>query len=381
MKVVVPKEIHTDENRVALVPDVAGKLDKAGLKVYVESGAGDKSYYTDQAFRDAGATVVGSLKQLYDGADVVLKVHAPGRLPGGKNEINLIPSGAVLICFLEALRNPELAEKLAKRKITSFSMDTIPRISRAQSMDALSSQASTAGYKAVLLAASALQKFFPMLITAAGTIAPAKVFVIGAGVAGLQAVATARRLGADVEAFDIRPVAKGEVESLGARFVEARLEEETETTGGYAKEVSEEGQKLINRTVHEHVKAADVVITTAQVPGKKAPLIVTTAMVEEMRTGSVVVDLAAEQGGNCQLTKTRETYVHKGVTIMGPANLPGELATHASQMYARNISTLLLHFIKEGRLDLDFNDKITAGCCITHNGQIVNEDVLKMKGN
>ncbi len=374
MKIAVPKEIQPGERRVAIVPNVIGKLTKAGFEVFIEKGAGEGSYYSDKEYEEAGAKVVSSLQELYKDADVVLKVRPPMvNKATKKHELDLMPEGTVLICFLETLRNPEIARELAKRKITSFSMDTVPRISRAQSMDALSSQASAAGYKAVLLAARQSHKFFPMLTTAAGTIPPAKVFVIGAGVAGLQAIATARRLGAIVEGFDIRPAAKGEVESLGAKFVDAGLEEDTEAEGGYAKEVSEEAKKREQQILHDHVAASDVVITTAQVPGKKAPLLVTKEAIEAMKPGSVIVDLAVEQGGNVALSKPGEVYEHNGVSIIGPTNLPSELSIHTSQMYARNIIALLLNLVKDGQLNLDFEDEITKGCCITHQGEIIHE--------
>jgi len=373
MKIAVPKEVVPGEKRVALVPGVIGKLTKAGFEIFVEKGAGEGSYYSDKEYEDAGAQIAASAKDLYKNADVVLKVRPPMAGKGkGKHELDLMPEGSVLICFLETLRNPQVAEELAKRKITSFSMDTIPRISRAQSMDALSSQASAAGYKAVLIAARTIRKFLPMLTTAAGTIPPAKIFIIGAGVAGLQAIATARRLGANVEGFDIRPAAKGEVESLGARFVDAHLED-TEAEGGYAKEVSEEAKKREHQVLHDHVATADIVVTTAQVPGKKAPLLVTKDMIKAMKPGSVLVDLAVEQGGNIELSKPGESIDYNGVTILGPKNLTSEMSAHTSQMYARNIITLLLHLTKEGQLNLDFNDEITSGSCITHNGEIVHE--------
>ncbi|NOY57612.1 MAG: Re/Si-specific NAD(P)(+) transhydrogenase subunit alpha [Calditrichaeota bacterium] len=374
MKIAVPKEIVPGERRVALVPNALGKLTKAGFEIFVEKGAGEGSCYSDKEYEEAGARIAKSPEELYKDAKVILKVRPPvvsGKK--GNNELDLMPEGSVLICFLETLRNPQVAGELAKRKITSFSMDTIPRISRAQSMDALSSQASAAGYKAVLIAARTIRKFLPMLTTAAGTIPPAKVFIIGAGVAGLQAIATARRLGANVEGFDIRPAAKGEVESLGARFVDAQLEEDTEAEGGYAKEVSEEAKKREHQVLHDHVAAADIVITTAQVPGKKAPVLVTRDMIEAMKPGSVLVDLAVEQGGNIELSKPGESVDVNGVTIIGPDNLTSEMSVHTSQMYARNIITLLLHLTKEGQLQFDFDDEITAESCITHNGEIVHE--------
>ncbi|HEY9730216.1 MAG TPA: NAD(P) transhydrogenase subunit alpha, partial [Chroococcales cyanobacterium] len=269
----------------------------------------------------------------------------------------------------------EVVQHLANRKVTAFSMELIPRTSRAQSMDALSSQAGVAGYKAVLIAAAASPKFFPMLTTAAGTIKPAKVFVMGAGVAGLQAIATARRLGAVVEAFDIRPAVKEEVQSLGAKFVEVKLDEETVAQGGYAKEISEASKQRTQEMIAEHVKNADIVITTAQVPGKKAPLLVTEEMVAQMNPGSVIVDLAAEQGGNCACTEPGKDVVRNGVTIIGPINLPSSMPVHASQMYAKNITTLLQHMLKEGELQLNLEDDIIGETCVTHAGEIRNQRV------
>ena len=378
MKITVPKEIIPGERRVALVPSVVGKLIQSGFEVFVEKGAGEGSYFSDKEYEEAGAKIVSTPAELYKNADVILKVRPPVADKKGKSEVDLMPEGAVLICFLETLRNPEIAKKLAQRKITSFSMDTIPRISRAQSMDALSSQASAAGYKATIIAAEKLRRFFPMLTTAAGTIPPAKVFVIGAGVAGLQAIATAKRLGANVEGFDIRPAAKGEVESLGAKFVEAPIEEETEAEGGYAKEVSEEAQKREQEVIKQHVAMSDVVITTAQVPGKKAPLLVTRDMIEGMKPGSVIVDLAVEQGGNVELSKPGETVEHNGVYIVGPQNLTSDMAADASQMYSKNIVTLFLHLTRDGQLNLDFEDEIIAGCCITHNGEIIHQKTKEL---
>ena len=376
MKIAVPKEVIPGERRVALIPNTIDKLVKGGFEVLIEKGAGEGSHYSDKAYEEAGAKIVDSPKELYANAEIILKVRPPKT--DGPNEIDMMPEGCVIISFLETLRNPEIAQKLAAKKITSFSMDTVPRISRAQAMDALSSQASAAGYKAVLIAATQIRKFFPMLTTAAGTIPPAKVFVLGAGVAGLQAIATAKRLGATVEAFDIRAAAKGEVESLGAKFVDAHLDEDTEAEGGYAKEVSEEAQKREQEILAKHIAASDVVITTAQVPGKVAPVLVSKDVVEMMKPGSIIVDLAVEQGGNVEMSKSGETVEHNGVYIIGPANLTSDMAVHTSQMYARNIITLLLHLTNEGQLALDFEDEITSGCCITHNGEIVHEKTKEL---
>ena len=298
MRIAVAKEIEASERRVALIPDVVSKLVKQGFEVSIESGAGEKALHSDSDYEAAGATILTDTAKLWGEADILLKVSPPQQREDGSAEIDSLKQGSVFIGFLNPLANPSLAEQLAQRKVTAFSMEMIPRTTRAQSMDALSSQASIAGYKSVLIAAEALPKYFPMLTTAAGTIAPAKVFVMGAGVAGLQAIATARRLGAMVEAFDIRAAVKEEVQSLGAKFVEVKLDEETATAGGYAKEISEESKKKTQEAVNDRVKNADVVITTAQVPGRKAPRLVTEEMIAQMKPGAVIVDLAADQGGN-----------------------------------------------------------------------------------
>jgi NAD(P) transhydrogenase subunit alpha len=378
MKIAIAKEVEVGEHRVALNPDVVARLVKQGLEVWVEIGAGEASFFTNEAYESAGAKLISDVGALWGEADIVLKVGVPK-----EHEVNQMPEGGVLISLLTPLAQPERIQQLANRNITAFSMELIPRTSRAQSMDALSSQAGVAGYKAVLIAASALPKFFPMLTTAAGTIKPAKVFVIGAGVAGLQAIATARRLGAVVEAFDIRPAVKEEVQSLGAKFVEVTLEEETVAAGGYAKEISEASKQRTQQLIAEHVKTADVVITTAQVPGKKAPLLVTEQMVQAMTPGSVIVDLAAEQGGNCEVTEPGKDVKRHGVTVIGPINLPSSMPIHASQMYAKNISTLLQYLVKDGELKLNFDDDIISDTCVTHAGEIRNQrvkDALAMEG-
>lgn len=372
MNIAVAKEVRTGERRVALVPEVIAKLVKKGLKVRVEAGAGEGAYISDTSYEEAGAEVVSDAAFLFGEADVLIKI-APPQERDGRHEADMLREGAALIGLLNPFGDPALMKRLAARKTTSFSMELIPRISRAQSMDALTSQANIAGYKAALIAANTLGKFFPMLTTAAGTVAPARVLVLGAGVAGLQAIATARRLGAIVEAFDIRPAVKEEVQSLGAKFLEVELEEATVGAGGYAKEVSEEAKRREQEMLAEHVKMADAVITTAAVPGKKAPILLTKEMVEGMKQGSVIVDLAAEQGGNCALTKAGIEVKHNGVRILGPLNLPATMPVHASQMYARNVSALLFHLIKDSALNLDFNDEIINSTCVTHNGVIRNE--------
>lgn len=375
MKIAVAKEIEVGERRVALVPDTVARLVKKGLEVLVETGAGDRSFFFDDAYEAAGAKIVSDTAALWGEADILLKVGLPQEREDGRSEVDMLKPGAVLIGFLNPLGEPAIAKKLAERGVTAFSIELIPRSSRAQSMDALSSQASVAGYKAVLIAAAALPKYFPMLTTAAGTIAPAKVFVMGAGVAGLQAIATARRLGAVVEAFDIRPAVKEEVQSLGAKFVEVQLNEETVAAGGYAKEISEASKQRTQEVVSEHIKQSDVVITTAQVPGRKAPLLVSEEMVAQMKPGSVIVDLAAEQGGNCACTEPGKDVQSHGVTIIGPINLPSSMPVHASQMYAKNLATLVQHLVKDSAINLNFADDIIDAACITHGGEIRNQRV------
>jgi NAD(P) transhydrogenase subunit alpha len=367
VKVATPKETAADEHRVALVPDTATRLKAAGLDVGVEEAAGAAAYIPDEAYQQAGVEVVKGARQLLQDADAVLKVQAPSL-----TEVELLRAGAVLISFLQPATQGEIVRALATRGVTAFSLELVPRISRAQSMDALSSQASAAGYKAVLMAAGRLGKFFPMMMTAAGTVAPARVLVMGAGVAGLQAIATARRLGAVVSAYDVRPAVKEEVQSLGATFIELPLETQ-EGEGGYAREQSEEFLHKQRELIGEHVARSDVVITTAAVPGRHAPLLVTADMVKGMRPGSVIVDLAAETGGNVELTKPGTDVDVGGVTIIGTRNVPSTMPLHASQLFARNVANLLLHLVKDKAITLDFADEITKGCCVTHDGEIVNE--------
>jgi NAD(P) transhydrogenase subunit alpha len=367
VKVAIPKETAQDERRVALVPDTATKLAAAGLEISVEEGAGSSAFVPDSAYEAAGVKVVKGAAALLKDADVVLKVQAPST-----DEVELLQKGAVLISFLQPATQGDIVTALAKRGVTAFSLELVPRISRAQSMDALSSQASAAGYKAVLIAAGRLGKFFPMMMTAAGTVAPARVLVMGAGVAGLQAIATARRLGAVVSAYDVRPAVKDEVKSLGATFIELPLEAQ-EGQGGYAKEQSEEFLRKQRELIGEHIAKSDVVITTAAIPGRRAPLLVTADMVKGMRPGSIIVDLAAETGGNVELTTAGEDVEVGGVTIIGTRNVPSTMPLHASQLYARNVANLLLHLVKDGAIKLDFADEITKGACVTHGGEIVNE--------
>ena len=371
MRVVAPKEIVPGERRVAVVPETAARLAAAGFQVAVEAGAGEAAGFSDDAYRAAGAAVEADAAALLGSGDVVLKVQRPVRDPAsGRHEADLLRPGALLVSFFQPAFDPELVRRLAERRVTALSMDLIPRITRAQHMDALSSQATAAGYRAALVAAHALGKFFPMLMTAAGTIAPARVLVLGAGVAGLQAIATARRLGAVVQGFDIRPAAKEQVESLGASFVGLTLEE-AEGAGGYAREVSEEVRHREHELLARLVAEADVVIGTAQVPGRRAPVLVTEEMVRRMRPGSVIVDLAAEAGGNCALTEPGREVVRHGVRVIGLVHAASQVAHHASQMYARNVAALLLHVARDGALRLDLEDEIVRACCVTHAGEPV----------
>jgi len=365
MKVGVVRETLPGERRVALVPDAVSKLIAAKLEVAVQAGAGSEAFYTDDAYQKAGATLVPDARTVLGQADALLKVQPPSL-----DEVAALKSGAILIGFLQPSAHAEVVKALATQKVTAFSLEFVPRISRAQSMDALSSQAGVAGYKAVLIAANRLGKFFPLLITAAGTVTPSRVLVLGAGVAGLQAIATARRLGAVVEAYDVRPAVKDEVKSLGATFVELPLEAQ-QGQGGYAAQQSEEFLRRQGELMGEHVAASDVVITTAAVPGRKAPILVTKDMVARMRPGSVIVDLAADTGGNVELTKLGEAVVTGGVTIDGPRNLASTMPVHASQLYSRNVSTLLLSLVKDGQPNIDFNDEIVKGSCLTNAGELV----------
>jgi NAD(P) transhydrogenase subunit alpha len=357
MKVGVPKETAADERRVALVPELAAKLD--GIEVVVEQGAGGAASFMDDAYTEAGAAIGDPWA-----ADLVAKVRKPSA-----DEVGKLRDGQVLIGFLQPLTDQEGLERLASRGVTAFAMESIPRITRAQSMDALSSQATVSGYKAVILAADRLPRFLPMLVTAAGTVVPAKVLVIGAGVAGLQAIATARRLGAVVSGFDVRPVVKEQVESLGATFLELGVVGE-ETVGGYARELSEEEQRRQQEELEARIGDFDVVVTTALIPGRPAPKLIPQSAIESMRPGSVIVDLAAEAGGNADLTKADEEVTHNGVTILGPTNLPSSMPYHASQLYARNVTALVNHLAPDGELQLDFEDEITAGACVTRKQEV-----------
>jgi NAD(P) transhydrogenase subunit alpha len=371
MIVGVPRETAPGERRVALIPETAEKLAKSGVGVMVERGAGDRAFHADDAYTKAGATIAPDARELYAKSDLVLHVRRPAA-----DVLEMLRDGVVIVAPLQPLSNPDVVRRLAERRVTAFSTDAIPRIARAQALDVLSSMASIAGYAAALTAARSLPKFFPLLMTAAGTLTPARVFVIGAGVAGLQAIATARRLGAVVEAFDTRPVVKEQVQSLGATFVEAALgAAETEDKGGYAKELSEDAHRRELELVAGRAREADVVITTALIPGKRAPVLITADTVRAMRPGSVIVDLAGEQGGNCELSRPGETVVEHGVTIHAPLDLVSSMPVHASQMLSRNHAALLQLLIKDGKLTLNFEDEIVREACITHEGKVVSERV------
>lgn len=368
MKIAILKETKPYERRVAATPDVVKSYVKLGFEICIESQCGVGSYYSDDDYKAAGALISDNPSELFATADVVLKVNPP--LP---SEIAQMKQGAVLISFMYAYTQPELVQACMDRSITTFAMDAIPRISRAQNMDALSSQANLAGYKSVLLGANALGKIFPLMMTAAGTITPAKVLIFGAGVAGLQAVATAKRLGAIVEVTDVRPETKEQVESLGGRFLQVEGAEAVKTEGGYAKEVSQEFLQKQKDLVSKHVKDADLIITTALVMGKKAPTLVTEEMIKSMKMGSVVVDMAVEAGGNCELSELNKTVVKHGVTIVGESNLPSLLPMNASDLYSKNIFNLIKHLTdKENKFNFQMDEDITKGCIITHQGLLIN---------
>ena len=367
MIVAVPSERGPGERRVALTPDAVPRLGGRGLTVLLEPGAGDAAALPDDAYREAGAEIAGGADDLYGRADIVVRI--------GKVELEDIAplrSGTALVGYLQPLTRPDIVAALTDAGVTAFAMEAIPRVTRAQRMDSLSSQATVAGYRSVILAADALPKFFPMLMTAAGTVAPAKVLVLGAGVAGLQAIATARRLGAVVSAFDTRAVVREQVQSLGASFVELEMEvgETAQDARGYATVLSESQQEEQQRLLERHIADSDVVITTALVPGRPAPRLIPADAVEAMRTGSVIVDLAAETGGNCELTVPGEVVERHGVTLIGTLNLPSGMPLHASQMYARNIQAVLEHLVVDGSVTLDFDDEITADAVITHEGRV-----------
>ena len=360
-------ETAAKETRVALVPEIAAKLKAAGARVLMERGAGDSAHFPDSLYKDVE---FGDAATILSTADVLLKVQPPSL-----EEVAALKKGAVVIGFMQAYARPDLVKALKERGITSFAMELVPRISRAQSMDALSSQAAVAGYKAVLMAANTLERFLPMLTTAAGTIRPALVLVIGAGVAGLQAIATAKRLGAVVEAYDVRSATKDQIKSLGAKFVETGVS--AEGAGGYARELTADEKLKQQEVLDARIAASHAVISTASVPGRAAPRIISNAAVERMAAGSVIIDIAAEQGGNCELTQAGQTVVHGGVKIVGPVNLPASLPYHASEMYSRNLFNLLKPALPKGELSIDWNDEVFAGAVLTHDGQIKHEATRK----
>lgn len=370
----VPKETYPNEQRVALIPALIPSLHKAGFEVLIEAGAGEAAGFPDTEYQEAGAHLVNSRADLFAKADILLQVRTAGANPHFDEDLPLLREGQILIGLMEPLWKAEVMPRLAERGVIAFAMELMPRISRAQSMDVLSSMAMVAGYKAVLLASSHLPKMFPLMMTAAGTVQPARVFVIGAGVAGLQAIATARRLGAVVEAYDIRPAAKGEAESLGAKFVSLGLEsEEAQEATGYAKAFDEAFYRRQQQLLASVIARNDVVITTAAVPGKRAPLLINAQMVRAMRPGAVIVDLAAEWGGNCELTRAGETVVEHGITIIGAVNLASTVPFHASQLYSRNLANFLTLLFKEGQLNLE--DEITCSTLVTYQGAVVHPRV------
>lgn len=375
MIIAIPKELLPGENRVACVPDVASKLIKSGFEIIVEKNAGLNAGFRDDQYIKAGAKIADTVEELYSNADIIFKVQRPIEHPSGKHEVDLYKKGSLLVSLAYVLHYYETAKKCAEKEIDFISMDMIPRTTLAQKMDALSSQANIAGYKSVILAANHLGKIFPLMMTAAGTISPAKVVIMGAGVAGLQALGTAKRLGAVVEVSDIRPAVKEEVQSLGGKFIEVETSADMQDAGGYAKEASPEFLKKQQELIFKHVTEADIVITTALVPGKKAPILVTEEMVKHMRAGSVVLDMATEFGGNCEISEKGKTVKKYDVTIIGEPNLPSLVPTHASEMYSKNILSLIQHISKDGKINLNLDDEIIKGCLITRNGEVVNQRV------
>lgn len=375
----IPKEILQGENRVAATPEVVSKYIKAGFTVHIERDAGINAGFTNEKFAEAGGKIFDNASELFQSADVILKVQRPIENESlKKHELDLMKQGTLLITFLYPLHYYELAKKCAEKKVNIISMDMIPRTTLAQKMDALSSQANIAGYKSVIMCANALGKIFPLMMTAAGTISPARVVIMGAGVAGLQALGTAKRLGAVVEVSDIRPQVKEEVQSLGGRFIEVPTDASMQDAGGYAKEASTDFLEKQKALIFKHITEADIVITTALVPGKKAPVLVTEEMVKKMRPGSVVLDMAVEFGGNCEVSELGKTVKKYGVTIIGEPNLPSLVPQHASEMYSKNILSLIQHISKEGKVELKLEDEIVKGSLITHNGEIVNQRIKEI---
>ena len=378
----VPRELYPEERRVAVIPETVPLFAKEGLSVSIEAGAGMPCGFPDQTYADKGAHIVPNRKQLFQSCDIILQVRAIGaNAEAGKPDLQLFRSGQIIVGHFDPLSVPELIQEMAPLGATTFAVELMPRITRAQGMDTLSSMATVAGYKAVLLAAEASRKMFPLLMTAAGTVSPAHVFVIGAGVAGLQAIATARRLGAVVQAYDIRPAVREQVESLGAKFVELELKTgDAEEKGGYAKAMGEEFYQRQRELMARVISQSDVVITTAAVPGKKAPVLITGDMVRGMSRGSVIVDLAAEAGGNCELTKPGHTVEVNGVKILGPLNLPSTTSYHASQMYSRNLLSFVRHLVQNGGAQPNLEDEIIRETMLTHKGEVVNQQVRKLLG-
>ena len=376
MKISVPKETIHGETRVAATPQSVKELIKAGYKVNIETGAGTSSFISDDDFKNAGANIVSSTNELYKDSDIVIKVA-----PLTNDEVELMPIGSILISFFQPTIELEKVKSISSKKITGLSMHLVPRTTLAQKMDALSSQANIAGYKAVLMGSSHMSVYMPLLMTAAGTIRPAKVLILGAGVAGLQAIATAKRLGAQVEAFDVRPEVKEQVESLGAKFVEVVSESDDGVgEGGYAKETSDEYKQKQQELIKEHISKADMVVTTALIPGRKAPILIGKDVVELMKPGSVIMDLAAENGGNCEVTEKDKIITHNDVIVDGTSNIPATMPVHASELYAKNISALVLYMTKENNLNLDMGDEIISGSSYTHEGKITHKptnDLLK----
>ena len=368
MRLAIPRETAPREQRVSLIPETVAKLVKAGFQASVETGAGLAAGHTDDAYRAAGAAITSDFASCVSGTQAVFKVREPS-----ETEVAALPEGALLLGLLGRGEDAAQMARYRARRLGVFSLHALPRISRAQKMDALSSMAACAGYKAVLLAANTSGKFFPLLMTAAGTVAPARVFVLGAGVAGLQAIATARRLGAVVEAFDVRPAVKEEVQSLGAAFVDVQLGDAGVGAGGYAREMDEQRNELIRQTIAARLPGTDVVISTASIPGKKAPLLLAADAVATMKPGSLIVDMAADSGGNCALTQPGVTVVEHHVTVHGPLDIAATLPTHASQMYSRNLYELIVHLAKDAKLNVDFTDEITRGCCLTYEGRAATE--------
>jgi NAD(P) transhydrogenase subunit alpha len=369
MKISIPKETIHDETRVAATPQSVKELIKAGYEVNIETGAGTSSFISDDNFKNAGANIVNTTNELFKDSDIIIKVAAPT-----SDEIELMPKDSILVSFFQPTIELEKVKSISNKNITGLSMHLVPRTTLAQKMDALSSQANIAGYKAVLMGSSHMNVYMPLLMTAAGTIRPAKVLILGAGVAGLQAIATAKRLGAQVEAFDVRPEVKEQVESLGAKFVEVSSESDDGVgEGGYAKETSDEYKQKQQELIKEHISKADMVVTTALIPGRKAPILIGKDVVELMKPGSVIMDLAAENGGNCEVTEKDKIITHRDIIVDGTSNIPATMPVHASELYAKNISALVLYMTKENNLNLDMGDEIISGSTFTHEGTITHE--------